>query len=45
LQDPQKFTQNLDFWFENIPSGNPDLSVHITKSIINLSLPNLGNLT
>jgi hypothetical protein len=21
----QKFTQNLDFWFENIPSGNSGL--------------------
>jgi hypothetical protein len=24
LQDPPKITQNLDFWLENIPSGNPD---------------------
>jgi hypothetical protein len=24
LQDPPKFTQNWDFWFENKPSGNPD---------------------
>jgi hypothetical protein len=23
LQDPTKFTQNYDFWFENIPSGKP----------------------
>jgi hypothetical protein len=23
LQDPPKFTQNWDFWFENKPSGNP----------------------
>jgi hypothetical protein len=23
LQGPPKFTQNWDFWFENIPSGNP----------------------
>jgi hypothetical protein len=23
LQDTPKFTQNLDFWFENIPYGNP----------------------
>jgi hypothetical protein len=24
LQDPPKFTQNWDFWFENKPSGSPD---------------------
>jgi hypothetical protein len=24
LQDPKKFTQFGIFWFENIPSGNPD---------------------
>jgi hypothetical protein len=24
IQDPQKFTQNVFFWFENKPSGNPD---------------------
>jgi hypothetical protein len=33
LQDPPKFTQNLDFWFENKPSGNPVedyvINVHI----------------
>jgi hypothetical protein len=23
LQDTPKFTPNWDFWFENIPSGNP----------------------
>jgi hypothetical protein len=23
LQNTQKFTQNWNFWFENIPSGNP----------------------
>jgi hypothetical protein len=23
LQDPPKFTQIWDFWFENKPSGNP----------------------
>jgi hypothetical protein len=23
LQDPPKFTQILDFWFDNKPSGNP----------------------
>jgi hypothetical protein len=22
-QEPPKLTQNLDFWFENKPSGNP----------------------
>jgi hypothetical protein len=25
LQDPPKFYPNWDFWFENIPSGNPAL--------------------
>jgi hypothetical protein len=24
LQDPPKFTQIWIFWFENIPSGNPE---------------------
>jgi hypothetical protein len=24
LRDPPKFTQIGDFWFEKIPSGNPD---------------------
>jgi hypothetical protein len=24
MQDPPKFTQKWDFWFENIPSGSPD---------------------
>jgi hypothetical protein len=23
LQDPQKIYPNLDFWFENLTSGNP----------------------
>jgi hypothetical protein len=27
LQVPRKITQNLDFWFENIPSGNPGQTV------------------
>jgi hypothetical protein len=26
LQDPQKFTQIGLFWFENKPSGNPDIN-------------------
>jgi hypothetical protein len=26
LQDPPKIYPNLDFWLENKPSGNPDLS-------------------
>jgi hypothetical protein len=24
LQDPTKFTQKWDFWFENMSSGNPE---------------------
>jgi hypothetical protein len=27
LQDPPKLYTNFDFWFENIPSGNPALQV------------------
>jgi hypothetical protein len=26
LQDPSKIYPNLDFWFENKPSGNPALN-------------------
>jgi hypothetical protein len=29
LQDPPKFTPNWEFWFENMPSGNPALFRHI----------------
>jgi hypothetical protein len=30
LQDPPKFTQFKDFWFENMPSGNPG----VTKNVL-----------
>jgi hypothetical protein len=37
LQDPPKFTQNWEFWFENKPSGNPvpyyiwDIFAHVNS--------------
>jgi hypothetical protein len=27
LPRPSKFDQNWDFWFENKPSGNPDVNI------------------
>jgi hypothetical protein len=27
LQDSAKFPQNWDFWFESIPSGNPEINL------------------
>jgi hypothetical protein len=32
FQDPPKFTQNWDFWLENMPSGSPDSSPESSKT-------------
>jgi hypothetical protein len=40
LQDPPKFTQNWDFWFENKPSGNPAPKRDGTIELGSLTLKN-----
>jgi ryanodine receptor 2 len=41
LKDPPKFTQIWIFWFENMPSGNPEFD-QITAETVSLNRLQLG---
>jgi hypothetical protein len=35
---PSKINPNLDFWFENKPSGNPDMYIHYEFQVAKVTL-------